>query len=279
MAVPVYQLIRSLRSFDGSTVHAETWLRRFEQEVTDAGKDEKWAIENLDRVLNGKARNWWSSVGSPYENGLDANNCVARWVQIKQLMIRSFGRNALKEQAKLQAKQLKFCLGDDPQEYVFRKMELLALIDVNMTHEEKLTYLESGLPHHIGRTMALSTDDTTTADQFIKRLRKFSRLETSFQSRKNSSERSSSRQESGFPRFQKMESEGRKKGKEFSKPETRTCFKCNKVGHLARNCTETTKANDEKPGPSKKYGQKVSKLAKKKIETENVSESSSDSEN
>ena len=257
MAVPVYQLLRTLRTYNGSSQSSEVWLQRFETEVADAGKAEKWVIENLDRVLTDKAKYWWSGVSARFENGLTDDNSANRWNQVKAEMNQSFGRDALKESAKLQAKQLKFRIEDDPQEYVYKKLELLALINGNMPQEEKLTYLEAGLPYHIAKMMAIATDDTTTPEQFIKRLRKYLKLENfrnNDKSSNSSNSRGSTSVNTGFnPRFNRM------KGKPVDQHQSkvRVCYSCNEPGHISRFFPKKVGQQQSKSVQGQKVNQKL----------------------
>jgi len=238
--MPVYQLIKGIRKFNGSDISSEQWLTKFEGELAVAALSERWAIQNLDRVLVDKAKSWWAGVSQRHEEGLTDANMVARWVVVKQEMNASFGRNALKEQAKLQAKQLKFNVDGDPQEYVYKKIELLSLINPQMSQEDKLVYLEAGLPRNIARMMSLHY---RTTEQFVKRLKKYLRVESSYssQSKTNSynSDTKSFHTGNFNPRFNQMNKSNdrsRTNSQTNNRKETRTCFTCNEVGHLSRNC-------------------------------------------
>jgi len=258
MALPIYQIVKGMRTFNGSSTSSEQWLARFETECNNAQLDEKWVIENLDRVLTDKAHSWWAGVSRRYENGLTAENSVNRWVNLKQVMNASFGRVALKEQAKLQAKQLRFSGEGDPQDYVYKKLEILALIDPNMSQEEKLVYLEAGLPKDIARMMSLATDDGTTPEQFVKRLRKYLKVEQATERHDKSS--TSSHSGNYNPRFNKVhnkryENRGRNQTVENNISQgsnnrtggERVCYNCRKPGHFARNCPERKVNSSNKP--------------------------------
>jgi len=78
MAVVMYQIIKGMRSYDGSGLSSESWLTKFEEEVDGAGQNEKWEIQNIDRVLEGKVKSWWSGVCRQFEEGLNDANAGAR---------------------------------------------------------------------------------------------------------------------------------------------------------------------------------------------------------
>jgi len=143
---------------------------------------------------------------------------------VKDLMNISFGRTALKEHAKLQAKQLKFSLDSDPQEYVYRKLELLALIDPNMSQEGKLVRLEADLPKNIKGNIIKGNGSTAENNESY---------------------------ESYNPRFHKMGqnktgAKGDSKSKKFTAIKDRVCYSCKKVGHIVRFCPDKDKNQSKK---------------------------------
>jgi len=168
---PASQIAESFRKFDGNSP-VESWLQKYEGDLDSNGYDEKWALINLDRVLLGNVSCWWSSVESTYLEGLDDTNKARRWKRVKDELGRTFGDESLRQQSKLRNSQLNYKLGEDPQVYVLKKLEIFVCMDAQMTNEKKLDYLIERLPESIAIQMLCSIDRSKiTPFEFLDRLR------------------------------------------------------------------------------------------------------------
>jgi len=57
---PLHEFIGQLRRYDGNSNAAE-FVARFRQDVRKNGYKSSWAIQNLDRILDGDAKSWYDS--------------------------------------------------------------------------------------------------------------------------------------------------------------------------------------------------------------------------
>jgi len=168
---PISQIVEGLRKFDGTTP-VQTWISKLESDLTEASLDAKWVLRNLDRLLIGGVKSWWTSNEAAFTEGLDSTNADAKWTDVIKALKNHFGGESLKQQAKLKNSQIKFSYGDDPQDYVMRKLEIFTSMNPAMTNQRKIDHLIDGLPRELALQMLCSLDrDVITPMQFLNRLR------------------------------------------------------------------------------------------------------------
>jgi len=131
-------------------------------------------------------------------------------------------------------------MGDEPQKYVTRKMEILRHIDSTMPEIRKVQELTRGLPYEIQIPMVLQT--VTTCDQFLRKLRQLS--ETHFlysrQSPKSfdyfQSPSSYSPSNVTMAKFQSTQAQKIFNQNVRTPDNVPICFFCQKPGHVKKFC-------------------------------------------
>ena len=168
---PAVQLSMSLsafRRYNGST-DASRYLKQFEDTCHDCDKDEKWAIQNLDRFLDGAAKFWWQTNSEKYETMLEdrANEAADVWKAAVVEMSTFFSKETQKEEARRLLRETRFKIGDDPLLYVTQRCRYLSLAEPNIDEKDKVSRLIEGLPEDIrlsimyarSSTVAMFTDN------------------------------------------------------------------------------------------------------------------------
>ena len=256
-AFPISQIVDGLRKFDG-TSPVDVWLDKLEVDLDASQLDEFWILKNLDRVLRGGVKSWWLSHENGFITGVTAANAPAKWTTVKDAMIANFGGESLRQQAKIQNSALKFKIGDDPQDYVMRKLEILLSLNSSMTNARKIDHLIDGLPKELALQMLCSLDrDQITPIQFLNRLRSC----VNYLSR-NSKESSLLEQNFGISKNSLFSQNFKHKNpKDVVKHDVKfnqnedvkqgQCRYCRKFGHYERECYKKAR-DDGRPLPPPK---------------------------
>lgn len=262
--IPMSQIIAGFRIYNGSTP-AEQWLRKFGADCAAHSLDARWARINIDRVLSGPVKCWFSSRKYSFLSPLTPQETdESRWSQIETELKETFGSSALTSQAKLKNKSIRFEPKNDPQDYVMRKLEALSQIDPTMPNPKKLKHLISGLPQPMATQMTLALDpQTTTPSQFLNRLRAYIEIQPPFTTHVPSlpQYRPASWQYTAPPRFATSHANIRplmdirvtppasNPQYPLRHPEPKIqCTYCTRLGHVASECYR--KARDQTKPPS-----------------------------
>lgn len=225
-----------IRKYNGRTSVVE-WINRFETDVLAFGITFKYAITSLDRFFIEDASFWWSSVSHNYVMpALNRDEADFRqvWENVADDMREFFDHSALQAVNRKKNKDLIWQHGDEVQGYVTRKLALLKEIDANMPEHKRVQNLIRGLQPEL--RVSFSCQDIDNVGQFLRRLRKYSEVVEESKPKAASNSRSSSRnsneQSHSIRAFTRPQSSGNDPNKE------RLCYKCNKPGHIARQCPE-----------------------------------------
>jgi hypothetical protein len=98
--IPISQIFAGFRIYE-RTVPAEQWLRKFRADCAAHSRDAKWTRNNIDRVLSGPVKCWFSSTEYTFLSPLaPQENDESRWFQIETELKETFGLSALTSQAK-----------------------------------------------------------------------------------------------------------------------------------------------------------------------------------
>lgn len=168
-ATNVYHMLQTFRKYSGAYA-ATQWLRDFERERTAYNLDSTWCIQNLDRVLEGTPLTWWNSRKVDYFNRLGANNAVPDdiWTQVQENLRAFFSEVNIKDKARLELSTIKYAIGQDPMDYVARKVECMMRYNPNMEIDEQIKNLLLGLPEQL--RALVSPADLNSVDQFFRKL-------------------------------------------------------------------------------------------------------------
>jgi hypothetical protein len=266
--IPISQIIAGFRNYDGS-IPAEQWLRKFRADCAAHSLDTKWARNNIDRVLCGPVKCWFSSREYSFLSPLTPQETEeSRWFQIETELKETFGSSALTSQAKHKNKSIRFDPKSDPQDYVMKKLEALSQIDPAMSNPKKLKHLISGLPQSMAAPMTLALDpQTTTPNQFLNRLRAYIEIQPQFVTPvpPNQQYRPEPWQYTPPPRFDNPNANIRplmdiKVTPPSAMPQytprhpapTKQCDYCTKFGHIASECYRKAR-DDSRPVPQPRY--------------------------
>ena len=63
-------VLQYFRRYDGTT-EAERYFKQFESTQAEFKKDNSWAVQNLDRFLDGAASFWWQTNQRKYEDQIE----------------------------------------------------------------------------------------------------------------------------------------------------------------------------------------------------------------
>ena len=168
-AVNDYHIIQNMPKYSGG-FPAQDWLDEFNYERQVYNRDTTWTIRNLHRVLEDTPRTWWLSQKAGYlrrlaQQGADAN---ALWDEVMLALRGFFSTNNIKEKAKAENISIKFAVGQDPMEYVAKKIDCLSRIDPDMEMEDKIKNLLLGLPENL--RALVSPADMNSIDAFFRQL-------------------------------------------------------------------------------------------------------------
>lgn len=244
---PIHEFLNQLRRYDGST-NANQFMSRFRGDLVSNGYNAAWAIQNIDRILDGDAKSWfaskWPLYSSRYELCADNDAYGILLDQIETDLVSMFDHSSQVATWRAQNKALKFNMGDDAQKYVTKKMEILTHIDSEMSEARKVNELVRGLPYNIQVPMVLQ--NMTTCDEFLRKLRKLS--ETHYLSAAlNSRSRSNSSFRDSTVTMAKLDdgpNQSQNRSAQFRTPNGKPiCFHCNKVGHVKKVCRNLNNPN------------------------------------
>ena len=141
--------VSAFRRYEGST-DAAKFLRQFDGTCKETKKNETWAVQNLDRFLDGAAKFWWLAKQESYETRLDNNeDAKIVWEAAKVEMSLFFNKDTQKEEARRLLHDTKFTVGDDPLLYVTQRCRYLALAEPHLDEKEQVSRLIQGLPDEI----------------------------------------------------------------------------------------------------------------------------------
>ena len=167
----VTQLIEAFRKYDGSTP-AEKWITQFESDLDQHHLDSAWALRHLDRILQGNARAWWQSQELNAAANFAPDVALETWRRVREALIIFFGDEAAKENARHKNKTLKFKIGDDPQNFVTRKIELIRTIHPQISEPKIVEKLLKDLPEEFVMNMTMACGLNATVQGFLYHLRR-----------------------------------------------------------------------------------------------------------
>lgn len=242
----LHQIIQGMRRYDGSTP-AEKWVTQFKRDLVRENLSHRWALENLDRILDGPAKSWWEGL-SQYNDPEPEDDHGLNFELVMGEIKKFFGEEAAKNSAKIRNKDIVFKLKEDPQIYVTRKVEVLKIIDNEMKDEKVIKNLVKGLPRELALQMAASCDEFTTPTTFLNKLRKLVEVERrDYDSQASSSQSRSRNSNSTASTF--SGSTGKlslDQLRAYVSPDGRKiCTTCHKPGHLSKNCRFNPKNNGQ----------------------------------
>lgn len=226
-----------IRKYNGRTSVGE-WINRFETDVLAFGITFKYAITSLDRFFTDDASFWWSSVSHNFvipDLNRDEADFRQVWDNVADDMREFFDHTALQAVNRKRNKELVWQHGDDVQGYVTKKLALLKEIDADMPEHKRVQNLIRGLQPEL--RVSFSCQDIENVGQFLTRLRKYSEVVEESKPKSVPVSRSSSRNSNDQSHsIRAIEQRPQRSGNDPNKE--RLCYKCNKPGHIARQCTE-----------------------------------------
>lgn len=169
------QILSNIPSYSG-TDSCKDWVKSFDERCEHFGYNEHWKLTNMDKFMEGTAKDWWSFSKQRFMEGLSRHNAPARYLGFVEAIKTDYPELDEKKQAKKDNATLKFTPGtDNAKEYVFKKKALCFKIDPNMTLKEQLEHLYEGLTPEVRWAVKKQLGAQGTVVQFLKELKCFSK--------------------------------------------------------------------------------------------------------
>lgn len=245
----LHDAIQMVRKYNGRT-DANEWVERFRADLAAFGITYRWALYSLDRFFTEDAGHWWASVSPNHENQIrladaDEDHFINCFDVIAQELSEFFDHSSMKLVYKQKNKKVVFKMGDDPQEYVAKKLAILKEVDRTMTERKKVENLRRGLPVDLQYQLT----NLGTVSEFMEKLRVFSEIFQENRSKASTSSHTSSDEKSyalhtqGISQNEAVKSfqnahTSQQRGGGAGGGRPLTCFQCNKPGHMKRDCPE-----------------------------------------
>ncbi len=168
--IPVHELLRMLRHYDGSSDPKE-FLAQFNHDVFVMGQETTtFALNNFDRVLDKEALSWWQALLPSVLRNLERNGDPDNiWENVVLDFFEFFNQKSRRGLYKQKNRELKLKKGDDPTSYVSSKLLICKNINPNMAASEKVEKLIAGIPFDWQQNLALHEIKDHT--QFLSKLR------------------------------------------------------------------------------------------------------------
>ena len=169
LAVNNFHIFQNMTKYKGD-YNANIWLEEFNHERQTYNLDASWAIRNLEKVLEDTPKLWWLSQKSPFITRLAAAGADAGaiWTDVENAVRGFFSETNIKERARAENITIRFSVGQDPTDYVARKLDCLSRVDANMTMDDKIRHLLMGLPENL--RALVSPGDINTVEAFFRQL-------------------------------------------------------------------------------------------------------------
>lgn len=249
--VPLALKVQSLRKYDPN-IPVALWITDFESDIAVNSLDEIWAVQNFDRVLTKSALSWWRSRRSFYFDQITAAASDAAkkrvWTAVKEEFKKIFGGESQVHEARTKNKTIVYRPGSSPQDYVFKKLQNLTIIDPAMSDAKKFEHLVKGLPDDLAKTFTASMDRDSKPEAFLERLRSIAQFKSNATASTSNVNRPRSFRVKQEPRSNHNVQSGQKGPRNI-----KVCHYCKKKGHIQSECYK--KADDEgRPRPPPKNG-------------------------
>ncbi|OXA44551.1 hypothetical protein Fcan01_21006 [Folsomia candida] len=170
------KLVKYFRKYDGKSDSVE-FLHRLSADLIEYQISAEWIVNNFDRVLEGEASAWFSSIWPSYSARISQNPHLQYgyfWAEICDEFTEFFDHKSLLNAHKQENRQLRYTEKTDPQAYVTQKLRLLRNIDPDMSESRKVEQLIKGLP--IPLQIQLAAVPIRTPHALLEQLRKIEEL-------------------------------------------------------------------------------------------------------
>lgn len=173
--LPPLRLVKHLRKYDGTSDSSE-FISRIKGDFAQHNVSSQWIVHNFDRVLEGQAGKWFTSVYPLFNRraNIPGADYDIIWEDLQSDFLKFFDHSTMVNEHKRTNRSLIFKIGDDPQSYVTDKLEVLRFIDPFMSDERKVENLVRGLPVSLQVQMVASA--TNSPRVFIEQLRRISEV-------------------------------------------------------------------------------------------------------
>lgn len=228
--------LRLIRKYNGRT-DVKEWVARFETDLLAFNISTRYAVLSLDRFFTEDAANWWSSVSHKFKLKITDPDArfLTKWQSIVDELTQFFDHSSLLEMHKSENRKVVFKIGDDPQQYVTRKLAILKEIDENMNDRRKIDQLKKGLPENL--QLHFATLEVDSISSFLNKLRNFSQV-LSHNSKKEEAKEKSTPYRSLVSSGSQEHIRNMQRAPTPATQQKRPCFNCQSTDHLARECPE-----------------------------------------
>jgi len=166
-----HEALSHMRKYDGKT-SVNDYLKRLSADLTMMNLGSHWILTNLDRLMQGDAKAWWSSQWPAIDKLMSQPNADFNviWNNAKDKLTSFFDHSSQRSVYRARNSALVYMMVNDPQTYVSKKIEILSLLNSNMSEEDKVRHLREGLPQIIADKLAPL--QLLTTDEFLFTLRR-----------------------------------------------------------------------------------------------------------
>jgi len=248
-AIKLNELVKKPESFDGYKPPSRKWIDNYEKASEANDWSEQLMVRYFPTFLDKTANDWFVTVA---KRKLGSN---PTWPDLRSAFIRHYLGDSDKQVLRREIERAYQGEKEKATNFIPRLIRLVELADANKPEDELVDLIRSKLRHCYQDKLVLC--NTYTIEELNDACL---RIEASMESHKSlqnkgqmkKEEKGSKGSKTGQANSKKANND-KKEGKESS---VKTCYSCERKGHLARDCRSKSKANGEpcNPKPKAKQG-------------------------
>lgn len=251
-AIKLNELVKKPESFDGYKPPARRWVDDYEKASQANGWSEELMVRYFSTFLEKAANDWFLAIANK-KLGLKPT-----WSDLKSAFIRHYLGDSDKQVLRRQVEKCQ--QGDREKATIFipRFMRMVQLVDPSKPEDELVEVIRSKLRDEYQEKLVLT--NTYTIEQLndaclkieasieLSKAGKNSKSGPGFRSKRSdagSNKEPGAASKGSGPKFQSRSPKSKEGGQTPKKDGVRTCYKCDRKGHVSADCRASTKWNGE----------------------------------